>query len=477
MEIDAKGGELTIAYDLENKKQDVELQVITAAEWIEVADKSVEGVVRLSVDANREENSRTAPVIVTYANQRFDVEVTQAAKQKHGAGFVLTSDENVAVQRAGGKVEVTYTIDNAIIGEDVSVKTNAEWVGVYDRMGYQKVVLSVALNEESVERSTVVEFYYGSDSFQVTLTQSGEGDIVFNAEMVHGYYYGEQYSIDSGNYWIILTDNGYDGSGTPYPLSTYYRLDVYGEIYEGKDTEVAVPVGTYTLDMANTGDAGTIADDSSSYFVTDAVGYNNGSKHYESAVLVVEEERMTLTTVIDGLEHTVIYEGQAKLLNVADERVVYTTLTDDYAADLSDHRIIYENYGDYYEFGYQNWMMQINPNSGNGDNFQFDMITIFRTAEEGFVCDYVGSDVLKAGSYIFGFLLDNHLSGSWFFTSDQEEMAPLRKGELKMTNNDDGTVTITINVQDELRNYITGEWVGEIPSAQSPAVARSIVVR
>lgn len=480
MDIGGKGGELVITYELTNVSSTEGLQVITAAEWIDVKDKSVVGAIELTIDVNTEDSSRTAPIIVTYADQRFDVEVRQAAKQAQGVGFVLTSDKEVVVNRAGGIVEVNYTIENALIGEEVSVDTDVEWISVYDRMSYQKVVLSVAINQEGVERSTDVDFYYGGESFTVTITQTGDGEVIFNASKIHGYYYGEQYSPGAGNYWIIFTDNGYDDNGAPMPYSTYYRIDAYGEIYDGSAAEVEIPVGTYEFDIENTGDMGTFADDNSSYFVTDAEGNNQGSRHYQSGKLVVDEERMTLTVVIDGVEHKVVYEGRGKLMNVSHEQLVYTTLVDDYAADLSDHYILYENYGDYYDFGFQNWMVVIRPNAVSGDYFNFDIITTYQKEEQGFFGDYVGSDVLKAGSYIYGFVFDNYMEASWFYTSDADgvtgEMAPLRKGNVSMYDNGDGTITIDIDVQDEKRNRITGKWVGELPEASVACVSRSVVV-
>ena len=137
MDIDDKGGELVITYELTNVSSTENLQIITAADWIDVKDKSAVGRIELTIDANHEESNRMAPVIVTYADQRFDVEVRQSAKQSQGVGFVLTSSDTVEVNRAGGIVEVNYTIENALIGEEVSVETDADWISVYDRMSYQ----------------------------------------------------------------------------------------------------------------------------------------------------------------------------------------------------------------------------------------------------------------------------------------------------------------------------------------------------
>lgn len=73
------------------------------------------------------------------------------------------------------------------------------------------------------------------------------------------------------------------------------------------------------------------------------------------------------------------------------EVTVYSTLDGDYEADLSDHYMVYACEGDYYDFGYYNWMFIIAPNSGEGDCFQFDVITGYNDKESGFIGDYTAS--------------------------------------------------------------------------------------
>ena len=98
MDIDDKGGELVITYELTNVSSTENLQIITAADWIYVKDKSAVGRIELMIDANHEESNRMAPVIVTYADQRFDDLAADArialrkrvcAEQHHRAGGFL----------------------------------------------------------------------------------------------------------------------------------------------------------------------------------------------------------------------------------------------------------------------------------------------------------------------------------------------------------------------------------------------------
>ena len=155
-----------------------------------------------------------------------------------------------------------------------------------------------------------------------------------------------------------------------------------------------------------------------------------------------------------------MYEGDNLLLDRRNDVTVLTTLDGDYAAELSDHYMIYECYGDYYDYGAFNWMFVIMPNGNSGDCFQFDIITGHNDKESGFVGDYTASDVLAQWSFIPGWTDQTNMQCSWFFTSNQSEVAPLRGGDMSIVDNGDGSVTVNIDVTDDRRNNITGTWTG-----------------
>jgi hypothetical protein len=161
----------------------------------------------------------------------------------------------------------------------------------------------------------------------------------------------------------------------------------------------------------------------------------------------------------------VSYSGKVELENNPDEIIYYSTLRDDYNADLSDHELIYACYGDFYEYGYYNWMFKLQPKNGIGDCFQFDIITGYKDAESGFIGDYHSSDYLAQWSFIPGWTNQIEMLCSWYFTSDQSQLAPLRGGDMSVIDNGDGSVTVTIDVTDDRRNRITGSWTG-VPQAE-----------
>lgn len=476
--VESDGGEVVINYTLTNAQQGATPSVLTAADWIAVKDKS-NGAIVLKIAANNQKEERRAPVIVTYLDQRFDVEVVQAYEDPEGVGLELTSEPEVEVSRAGGALSITYSLKQDLIDEQISVvfEEDCDWVQIYNRDLYREVRLNVMLNATGVTRSTTVQLYYGGESVSVVLNQKGDGDYYFVASDIYGSYYGDKFSPGVDNYWFIFIDNGFNENGGTMPNSTFYRIDAYGDLYAGTDSEVPIPVGTYVLDKDNTYAHGTFAVENSGYFVTDNMGQHGPAALFDSGELIVEKGRMTLNVVINGEKHTVIYEGDALLSNDANEVMIHTNLVEDYTADLSNHHIIYANYGDFYDYGYQNWVFLITPNEGDGDNFQFDVITNKKTIDEGFMGEYVGSDVLKTNSYIYGFEFDSQMEGSWYFTLSLSRYAALRSGNMSLIDNGDNTVTLDIEVYDELRNRITGHWTGSWDDITPAPQTSSIVYK
>ena len=145
--------------------------------------------------------------------------------------------------------------------------------------------------------------------------ESPEG-VTFEAQMLDGQYdYCE--GDEAGNYYIVLSDNGLDiGSDNGLKTdSTYYFVDLYGVVFESESNGyVTLPAGEYLLDTEETYAVGTI-DAMNSYFMNTATG-NSVYAEYESATLVATAEGLTLTAVINGVEHTVTYAGSLELMDI-----------------------------------------------------------------------------------------------------------------------------------------------------------------
>ena len=452
--------DVTVQYDIVGVEDAVAEVVLSEEEWLRVKQHE-SGALVITVAENDTDGSRMAAVTLAYGASKATAIISQSSE---ALAPVITSlsGEEIALERMGKRVEIGYTLENENPTDYIYVKTNADWIYSIDTNKAGVVTLGVGTNTTKAMRETEVTVGYGTASFKIHLTQRGDGDIRFSAPMLSGEYLGDAYTPGVGNYWFILSDRGFKEDGTARQSATYYRIDAYGAVYNGNADMVPIAPGTYTFDSENTYAEGTFTAEYSGHWVTNADGKREGAiKTFESGTMVVESGKITLDVVIEGETHHVEYVGNTGLTDSQGEVTIYTTLDGDYEADLSDHTLVYECYGDYYECGFTNWMIVIKPNNGtSGDCFQFDFITDKATKAEGFCGDYVSSDFIATNSFIPGWTDGVNLLCSWYFNAQQTEFAPFRGGEMSIKDNGDGTVTVDIDVIDDLRHHITGTWTG-----------------
>ena len=153
-------------------------------------------------------------------------------------------------------------------------------------------------------------------------------DVKVEAQEFVGEYYGDIYSPEAGCYVLILSDNELAEGGGMVANSSYYVLDVYAELFDGKDTGyVLMPEGIYALDKENTLAKGTIGAEYSYYITTGETSVTQ-QLAFDSAELVVTATSATLTAVIAGVKHVVTFDGQA---TVEDKRIQDAKVTANYA--------------------------------------------------------------------------------------------------------------------------------------------------
>ena len=458
LKVDMDGGEFQVDYRLEGGSDHSRVTATVSASWLQVTRQEA-GHVFGVVDKNTTGKDRMGAVVLSCGTTKASVVVAQSGSPKQPQ-LTVTTPKTLNLDRNPQTVKVEYTLINENGLDYLYARTDADWVYGFDVDVAGVVVMSIASNITGVSRSAEVTIGYGPASDVVMLTQQGDGEIRMQAQKLHGYYYGEQYSPGNGNYWFILSDRGFTPEGHSYPMATYYRIDAYGPVPDHVPSRVPIPEGHYTFDAENSMDSWTFTAEFSGYWVTDADNKRGEIQQIDAGELRVEEDRITLTLTIGSEEHTVTYEGRPDLEDASDQVNVYSTLEDDYQADLSHHHMIYECYGDYYDYGYTNWMFIIQPDDQQGDCFQFDIITSYTDEASGFLGDYVSSDYLAVNSFIPGWTDGHRMLCSWFFTYDQSELAPFRDGKMSVKDNGDGTITVDIDVYDDRRNRITGTWTG-----------------
>ena len=467
VEVGLYEGEFAIDYAIKGY-EDVDASITATSDWLRVKNNRG-GKATIQYETNNSGGTRQAAVMLSFEGSNATVVVSQSSEAVTPI-ITLKSEENVEIDRCGQKVVISYSLENTNPVDYVYATTSADWIYSIECKG-GKVTLGVATNTSGKTRETIVTVGYGSSSFTVNLKQAGEGEINFKAPLLWGDYYGDALTPGAANYWIFLSDRGFDTEDKSYPNATYYRIDAYGPLATTTGV-VPIPDGTYTCDPNNTYAQWTFTAEWSGYWVTDANAHRDDILQFdEGSKLIVEGNKITLNATINGEVHNVVFEGDNLLLDCQDEVSVLTTLEGDYEADLSDHYMIYECYGDYYNYGAFNWMFVIKPNSGNGDCMQLDVITGHNDEVSGFAGEYVASDVLKQWSFIPGWTDSYNMQCSWFFNHNNGDQAPFRGGNVSVVDNGDGTMTVDIDVTDDRRNRITGTWTG-VPEAHT---TRSIV--
>ena len=304
------------------------------------------------------------------------------------AVLTLTSASVVEFTADGGEATITYTIENPVQGAKVEATCDAQWV--VDLTVGENITFVVEANESTAKRETKVEVAYNALAFEVTVKQAAADapvntGVQFEAQYLIGEYYGDFYSA-AGNYYIFFTDNGFDEDGFELPNSTYYRVDLYGALFEG-DGAVTLPVGEYTLDKENTLVEGTFSTEYSCYWTTDAYGEPEGDMiFFDAGKLVVTSEGVTLNVTIDGEEHTVTFAGEAI---IEDCRVEKREL------EVSFASAVY--YGDSYAPGYADNFYLFLSDKGwdangwelpNATYYRFDIYTDIIDATEGLYIPY-----------------------------------------------------------------------------------------
>lgn len=294
--------------------------------------------------------------------------------------------------------------------------------------------------------------------------------VVFKATHFDCEYYGDYYTTGVGNYYIHLSDNGFLESGFARPNSTYYRIDLYSDLYDDAEGEALhLPVGTYTLDTEDTLTHGTFSVAWSKYLQSDAEGEFIEELSFEAGVLIVTTSGAQLKVTIAGKEHTVTYEGE---MVVADKRIddgdnddrpegILSTLTEDKTAQLDQHEMVYVNYGDYYATGLNNWTFAIWPLERIGDHIQFDIMS---ESGDTLFGSYTIGDETTPFSFLRGTIEGDdemgYMAGSWYYTDDGYTMAPFVDGVLTISDVGDGEAKIEFDVKDDAGNKVTGSWQG-----------------
>ena len=321
--------------------------------------------------------------------------------------------------------------------------------------------------QHTVTYNNEPKIYVGENGGGGTTPGSGD-EVEFTANYAYAMYYGDQYTPGTAdNYYFFLSDLGVDADGYDYAGGTYYRFDIYAPI----TSDYTITPGTYIIDPTDSMEAGTVGAYYSAYYKWNSYGDDYDATGWPDGGSITFNEDGSIYAevhMISGETHKVsfaggdivIYDGTGGGEGGGGEYDIMSTLTDDYTATLDHHTLVYEAYGDYYGVGLQNWAFMIMPNDGEGEYVQFDILAGANSTD--FAGIYAINDSMSSYTSWPGEISGGYMGGSWLYSSDYYTMAPFVDGTLWITNNNDGTYSVSFGATDDAGNYIEGSWTGEV---------------
>ena len=286
---------------------------------------------------------------------------------------------------------------------------------------------------------------------------------------VSGIYYHDTITGTSYDYGVVLSNQAtvYDintGGVDLKPEQNYLFLDIYSDTAAPNySVSFKLPNGTYTLDLEDSGAAGTVSATYTELIIINAdneaeeIFFASGTvtvtDHLIDAILIGEDEKVYH---IQGVNKTVDNTDSWGKIHYDAET---TTLTGDYAVSFSAEPYVYlENYGDYLIVNKNFWEVYI---SDEGSLHEFYLALLADPAKELPVGTFPISGDLSKEVMLPGYIdaFYGMTSGAWMvkYTEDYDmaALAALKSGDFTIAIEGEN-VTITINAVDEAGHKITG---------------------
>lgn len=291
--------------------------------------------------------------------------------------------------------------------------------------------------------------------------QPNTNEVEFNATYLIGDYYGDIYNNGQGNYYIYLSNVSIEEDGSYKPHGCYYILDITAPMSSYHNERIQIPEGSYTLDKEGTNKEFAFSYERSHLVDTDYAGEPFRDVKFDSGSMYVNNAGITLTVTIGDKTHIVTYKA-SPYVNNRGENGTHSTLVDDLIPDLSNHTLYYYPCGDYYATGLDNWMLLAYPNDNEGDILQFDIMTA--KDSDNIFGSYTLGDSSTANSFLKGVITpyegENYMEGSWYYTSDYADIAPIVGGTFTISDEGYGIAKLSFYMQDDRGNSIKGDWRG-----------------
>jgi hypothetical protein len=395
----------------------------------------------------------------------------------------LTSQSVMNFEAAGGQGVITYEFEklDATRANVAEAATAVNWIKNLTSTQEGKVTFNVAAYDGEEERSATIKVSYGEYSFQVMVKQKGmkHADVTFNATHLGGTYWGKYINTKGFNYFVILGDMQADHYQSKQDGATEYRFDIYSDTASSFNSTHRIPVGTYKMDHARSGNPGTIDGyKDNSYLFTPA--YTTTA--YADATLVVTEDSIIAdVTFFDGSVHHIEYHGSTVMedyiKNTYADVYPVSQYTSDININVTNGRINARYRGDHLGVGHDVWFIDMvaETNPYNGAYIILDLIVPKELGGfanlDGIVGEYKFHDE-NTTDYAYtipvGRLRDDSLQlHAWYLWCvqsqvDMSQAAPMTSGTVKVTKNGSNDYTFEFDSTDDNGNRIVGTFQGII---------------
>ena len=289
-------------------------EVVPTASEVLANGTAVEANTSVDCVANELKSNTTYTIVAAVKNTQTvgkkDIQMTTQAKDPDATDFYRTSEAEIEFTAEAGNGTIEYEIVNPVEGVNVEASDDAEWITDLTVVANQnKVTFAVAANDGD-SRNGRITVTYGELSFTVWVKQAKAVEqptetVEFVASDIVIEYYGTEFS-SAYNYYVNLSDVGFDASGKPLSNGTYYMLDFYSSVGASMDGGT-LPNGTYTLSDSSA--AGTIGLGNYGAMIVFTDGTPAYSMYAEGYAVVSDGKIEANIMMEDGEVHHIVYEG------------------------------------------------------------------------------------------------------------------------------------------------------------------------
>lgn len=375
----------------------------------------------------------------------------------------LTSEGSVWFEAEGGEGVITYTLENAVKGVELTATPSVEWITA--EVG-ETIVYVVAANDSEEERRGIIVVEYGDKSFNVSIMQRANitADVVFDAKSLDGsIYVGKVEGAEAYNYNLVLSDKGMNQSGNLYDDASYYLFDLYAATPE-QNGVATIPNGEYTLGIEKK--AGIINDGYSKLVKTTTQG-TEAIRYTELRFVVTDNKIEAYITLENAEVHYLKYEGDLSIDFYEEDKEGFSTLRRDYYFDINDGLFVGAYLGSYYTSSadtcsvYLFEELDLETGEEFGDEFQLDLQ--LPRGETDICGTYTPGTT--AGHFLVGYMEDMGggqymQTNTWYMTAGYADFAPLVDGTIKVEKDSNDVYTFTIDCIDDKGHKIAGKFRG-----------------